>query len=378
MGPASNTPLKYYKQTVHYGGVRDPLIVYYPRLIKDAGAIRHQFCHVTDIAPTILEVAGIKPPSVIGGVPQRPLDGISFARTLGDPSAPAARHMQYYEMVGNRGIWRDGWKAVVFHGRPPWDSAGSVPFDNDHWELYHVDDDFAEIHDLSAQYPDKVKELEALWLKEAQRNNVLPLDDRLGRIAPAKPWLPAPRAEYTYTAGTFRVPEILAPDVKNRSYSITAEVEVPPGGGDGMIVTDGGRFGGYAFFVRGGRPTFVYNFLGDERYRVASRERLRPGKSTLRFEFTRTGDNTGRGAVFINGHKTGEGAIDRTVPFVFSDHDTFDVGIDTGTPVDESYRCPFRFNGVVDKVVFVLKNDKGAAAMRRQAQGAARVYAGTQ
>jgi arylsulfatase A-like enzyme len=376
---ASNTPLKYYKQTVHYGGVRDPLIIYYPKLIKDKGAIRHQFCHVIDITPTILEVLGISPPAVIDGVRQRPMDGASFARTLTDPGAPAARHVQYYEMVGNRGIWDDGWKAVIFHGRQAWDSAGSVPFDKDKWELYHVDDDFSEIHDLAAKYPDKLKELEALWLEEARKNNVLPLDDRLGRIAGAKPWLPAPRAVYTYTTDTFRVAEILAPDVKNRSYSIEADVEMPNGGGsDGMLVTDGGRFGGYAFFVRDGRPTFVYNFLGDERYTITSSQSVPAGKSTLRFEFNKTGDNQGVGALFINGKKVGEGRIDHTVPFVFSDHDTFDVGRDTGTPVADSYQCPFRFTGVLDKVVFQLKNDKGPAAMRKQAQGEAEVFAGAQ
>ena len=223
-----------------------------------------------------------------------------------------------------------------------------------------------------------MKELAALWLVEAKKNNVLPLDDRLGRIAGAKPWLPAPRAVYTYTADTFRVPEILAPDVKNRSYSITAEVEIPNNGANGMLVTDGGRFGGYAFFVREGRPTFVYNFLGDERYTITSTETVPAGKTTLRFEFTKTGDNQGLGALFINGRKVGEGKIDRTVPFVYSDHDTFDVGRDTGTPVADSYRCPFRFTGVLDKVVFQLKNDKGPAAMRKQAQGEAEVFAGAQ
>lgn len=375
---ASNTPLKYYKQTVHYGGVRDPLIVYYPKLIKDPGAIRHQFCHVTDVTPTILDLLGIKAPDAIDGVKQRPMDGVSFARTLTEPNAPSAHHVQYYEMVGNRGIWHDGWKAVVYHARMPWDSAGSAPFDKDHWELYHTDDDFAEIHDMSAQYPERVREMQALWLEEAKKNNVLPLDDRLGRIAPAKPWLPPPRAVYSYTADTYRVPEILAPDTKNRSYSITADVVIPPGGGEGMIVTDGGRFGGYAFFVQGGRPTFVYNFLGDARYTISSDERVPAGKAALRFEFTRTGDNQGIGALFINGKKVGEGKIDRTVPFVFSDHDTFDVGRDTGTPVAETYQCPFRFNGVVAKVVFQLKNDKGRPAMQKQARGAAQAYAAAQ
>ncbi|HKD68950.1 MAG TPA: arylsulfatase [Candidatus Binataceae bacterium] len=375
---ASNTPLKYYKQTVHYGGVRDPLIIYYPKVIKDKGAIRRQFCHVIDVMPTILDVLGIKPPAVINGVAQRPIQGVSFAATFTGANAPPARHVQYYEMVGNRGIWRDGWKAVVYHARMPWDSAGSLPFERDKWELYHIDDDFAEIHDLSARYPDKIKELQTLWLEEAKKNNVLPLDDRLGRIAGAKPWLPAPRATYIYTAATYRVPEMLAPDIKNRSYSITAEVEIPAGGGDGMLVTNGGRFGGYAFFVQNGRPTFVYNDLGDQRFIIASSEAVPAGKASLRFEFTKTGDNSGAGALFINGKKTGEGKIDRTVPFVFSDHDTFDVGRDTGTPVAETYRCPFRFTGVLDKVVFELKNDKGQAAMKKQAQGAAEVFAGAQ
>jgi arylsulfatase len=231
---------------------------------------------------------------------------------------------------------------------------------------------------LAAKYPDKVKELQALWLEEAKKNNVLPLDDRLGRIAGAKPWLPPARAVYTYTADTYRVPEILAPDVKNRSYTITAEIEMPASGGEGMIVTDGGRFGGYAFFVQNRHPTFVYNFLGDERFTITSSEAMPAGKSSLRFEFTKTADNSGIGALFINGRKIGQGSIDRTVPFVFSDHDTFDVGRDTGTPVAETYRCPFRFSGVLDKVVFELKNDKGPGAMRKQAQGAAQVYAGAQ
>jgi arylsulfatase A-like enzyme len=375
---ASNTPLKYYKQAVHYGGVRDPLIIYYPKLIKDKGAIRHQFCHVIDITPTILDLLGIQAPAVVNGVPQKPMEGASFARSLSDPNAPDTRHTQYYEMVGNRGIWHDGWKAVVYHGRPPWDSVGSTPFDTDKWELYHVDEDFSEIHDLSAKYPDRVKELQSLWMEEARKYNVLPLDDRLGRLVIFKPSIPPPRAVYSYADDTFRVPEILAPDTKNRSYSISTEVEIPPGGTDGMLVTDGGRFGGYAFFVQNRRPTFVYNFLDVQRYTITASEVVPPGKAALRFEFTKTGDNQGIGALFINGKKVGEGKIERTVAFVFSSHDTFDVGRDTGTPVSESYQCPFRFTGVLKRVVLQLQNDKGQAATKKQALGQADAMAAAQ
>jgi arylsulfatase A-like enzyme len=376
---ASNTPLKYYKQTVHYGGVRDPLIIYYPRLIKNHGAIRHQFCHVIDIAPTILDVVGVEPPAEVRGVRQRPIEGASFARSFSDPNAPAARHTQYYEMVGNRGIWHDGWKAVVMHGRPPWDLAGSLPFDRDKWELYHVDEDFSEIHDLSSQYPDKLKELQNLWMQEAKKYHVLPLDDRLGRINLAKPSMPPPRSVYSYTASTFRVPEIMAPDTRNRSFSITAEVDIPAAGGDGMLVTDGGRFGGYALFIKDRRPTFVYNFLDDQRYTISSNESVRPGQATVRFQFTKTGDNRGTGTLFINGARVGEGAIDHTIPFAVSSHDTFDVGRDTGTPVSESYQCPFPFTGTIEQVVFQLSNDGGTVATQeKQARGRADALAASQ
>ncbi len=367
----SNTPFKYYKQTVHFGGTRDPLIVYYPKVIKQGGAVRGQFCHVIDIAPTILDVLHITPPAIVNGVRQKPLEGASFAATFTNPDAPPARDTQYYEMMGNRAIWHDGWKAVTFHGRLPWALTSVSPhsFDRDKWELYHVTDDFSETHDLAQENPGKLKELIALWWQEAWKYNVLPLNDVTTLRREPKPSFSLGRTQFTYFPGTVRVPESLAPDVKNRSYSITAEVQIPEGGAEGMLVTEGGRFGGYGFFIRDRRLVFVYNFLDRTRYTVTSSEPVPPGADVLRFEFTKTGGNQGIGTLFVNGTKAGEGRIEHTIPYVFSDHDTFDVGEDTGTPVSEDYHCPFRFSGTINKVVFALKDDKGGpAAVRSEAE----------
>ncbi len=364
---ASNTPLKYFKQTVHYGGIRDPLIIHWPKVIRDKGAIRHQFCHVIDIMPTILDVTGIKPPAVVNGVAQMPIQGASFAASFTNPNAPNARHTQYYEMLGNRGIWHDGWKAVVLHGRLPWQIMGSVPFDNDRWELYHVDDDFAEIHNVASDYPDKVKELKALWWEEAHKNNVPPLDDRLARLAP-KPSISPYRRVYVYRPGAVRIPGALAPDTLNRSYSITATVEIPPGGAQGMLVTQGGRFGGFGWFMRNGYLIFVENFVDQARYTITSPQPVPAGKATLRFEFHKTGPFRGTGMMFVNGQAAGQGLIEHTNPFFYSDVETFDIGRDTGTPVAETYQCPFAFSGEIERVVVELKNDKGPIELSNQAR----------
>lgn len=234
-------------------------------------------------------------------------------------------------------------------------------------ELYHVDDDFAEIHNVASDYPDKVKELKALWWEEARKNNVPPLDDRLARLAP-KPSISPYRRVYVYRPGAVRIPGALAPDTLNRSYSITATVEIPPGGAQGMLITQGGRFGGFGWFMRNGYLIFVENFVDQARYTITSPQPVPAGKATLRFEFHKTGPFRGTGMMFVNGQAAGQGLIEHTNPFFYSDVETFDIGRDTGTPVAETYQCPFAFSGEIERVAVELKNDKGPIELSNQAR----------
>lgn len=347
---AGNTPFRRYKQTTHAGGITDPLIVHWPKIIKDKGAIRTQYHHMIDVTPTVLEVIGIRAPKTVNGIDQRPMDGMSMAYTFTDPRAPTRRETQYFEMLGNRAIYHKGWTAVTVHTR-------GEDFDKDRWELYNVEVDFSESTDLADKNPGKLREMIERWWSEAGKYNVLPLDDRGVIRSLEQPAFNRPRTVVTYLPGMSPVPRSNMLNFRNRSYSITAEVEVPPGGADGVLLAMGGRFAGFSFFVQKNRLNYAYNWFGLERYGVSSTEAVPSGAVTLRLDFTNTGPNKGTAALFINGKQVGEGPVARLVPVTFGLSEGLTVGRDPSTPVTESYQSPFEFKGKIKKVVMELKED---------------------
>jgi arylsulfatase len=345
---AGNTPFRRWKREVHEGGVADPLIVSWPARISARGELRRQYVHAVDLLPTVLDVVGVEPPAEIGGVAQTPLDGASFATALDDADAPSARTVQYYEMLGCRAVYRDGWKAVVYH--PLFDQ--SVRFDDDRWELYHVAVDASECHDLAEEHPDLLRELISLWWSEAERNNVLPLDsapfDRVfGEERPEH----AGRRRYVYYPFAGPVPEEAAVNVRNRSHRITAQVDVPDDGAEGVLLAQGSILGGYVLFVLDGRLHYVHNFVGFEQHRLTSAAELDPGARALQFRFDKTGEHRGLGTLAVDGETVATGDIPRFTPTRFSiTDDGLTCGYDLGMPVVDDYRSPFRFTGRLHRV----------------------------
>jgi arylsulfatase len=366
---AMNTPFQWGKQVAsHLGGVRNPLVIAWPDRIKGRGGMRTQFHHVIDVVPTILEAARLPEPTEVNGVKQKPIEGVSMGYSFDENNSREARRVQYFEMFGNRALYKDGWMAAVRHGRLPW-TLGSYDFDRDIWELYDLAHDFSQSRDLAARHPEKVKELQDGFWVEAEKYQVLPLDDRLTeRADPAlRPSLIEGRTTYTYYPGV-RVPESSAAQTKNRSHTITAHVEVPRGGTDGVLVAAGGVVGGYALYVKDGRPTYEYNFFTQERYKVAAAEALVPGPNIIRLEFRYEGGGLGKGgiaALFVNDQKVGEGRIARTEWGRFSADETFDIGEDTGSPVSAAYAAPNRFSGTIKRVEIVTQPPSLSAGDQR-------------
>ncbi|MGF6767855.1 arylsulfatase A-like enzyme [Paraburkholderia sp. GAS199] len=364
---ATNSPFKYAKrQASHFGGTRNGLVIYWPKDIKDGGDIRTQFHYVSDIVPTILEAAHIPQPKIVNGVTQIPMSGISMMYTFdqANANAPSRRHVQYFEMGGARAIYKDGWLAATTHGIKPWsDERSGVSFDQDTWELYDLRSDFTEHDDLSAQNPQKLKELQAAFMTEAKKYNVLPLDDRaVERFSTALTGRPAGALQgvnkITFYPGMVRLPEGSAPDMKNRSYTITANVETD-GNANGILITQGGLFSGWALRVVDGVPQFVYNWMKEEFTTIKSSEKLPSGKAEIRFEFAYDGGGVGKGGtgtLYVNGKKVAEGHIHQTVRNRFSFDETMDVGEDTGTPVLMDYmdKMPFAFTGKLEKITIDL------------------------
>jgi arylsulfatase len=352
-----NTPFRYWKQTVHEGGVHDPMVIAWPKRIKDAGGFRDQFTHIVDVAPTLMELTEVSMPESIHGIAQAPMEGVSFAKTVIEPDATTGKKIQYFEMLGNRALWSDGWKVAAFHGRYPWVLSGSNPdFAHDKWELFNLANDFSETRDLAGEYPELLESLKAKFDEQAKTYNVYPLDDGTGdRVATTYESLIGGITHFKYGPEDVRVSEALSPPIKNRSYSVSAELGIPDGSADGTIVACGGRFGGYSLYVKDKRLHFVHNFLAESEYRIDSNEDLPKGSVTVRFEFVKTGDFRGMGSLFVNDKKVGEGLIERTVPKRFGIAETFDVGEDSGSAVTEQYAAPFRFPGRIAKVEFQLR-----------------------
>lgn len=378
---AMNTPFQWTKQIAsHLGGTRNGMVISWPARIKDKGSIRTQFHHVIDIMPTILEATGVPAPTSINGIEQKPIEGVSMAYTFDDATAPSRRQTQYFEMLGNRAIYSDGWVAATTPPIAPWVSIAKPIDINDYvWELYHVADDYSEADNLADKEPKKLHQLQELFWKEAAKYNVLPIDNsRVERFdVDLRPSLTHGRDEFTYYPGLVRIPEGAAPDLKNKSYQIKAEVEIPKGGAEGMLLTHGGRFSGYGLYVLKGKPVFHYNLAGVAQYQVAGADRLAPGRRIILYDFKYDGDGLGKGGtgtLQVDGKTVATGRIDRTLPFRLSLDETLDCGEDTGTPVSEDYQVPFKFTGDLKKVTI----DPTPAALtaeddRRLKEGAAAI-----
>jgi len=349
-----NTPLKRYKSTTHGGGIRDPLVISWPSRISDAGGIRSQFCHIVDVAPTILELLGVDAPGEIGGVSQQPIEGVSFAYTFAAQDAPTRKKVQYFEMMGNRGIWHEGWKAVAFH-------EPHTNFDADQWELYHLDEDFGEQHDLAAAEPERLRQLVDLWWAEAGKHNVLPLDDRiLERFLVSPPNPVTSRQRFVYYPGAY-IPGEAMPNIKNVSYSMTSTITRGDAHCDGVIAACGDATLGFALYVKDGRLVHHYNAAGDH-YRVESDADVPVGECTVRYEFTKTGDLSGVASLFVDGKVVGRAPIARTIGVTFV-HLGIMVGSSRGTPVCDGYEGRFPFQGDIDTVVFDIGNDREVVAL---------------
>jgi len=358
---AFDTPFKWTKQIAsHFGGTRQGLAISWPARIKDAGGLRSQFHHIIDIVPTILDAAGIKAPDDVDGIKQNPIEGVSMTYTFdkANAAAPSTRTTQYFEMVANRGIYHDGWYANTTPPVPPWMLGVAMPDVTDYkWELYNIAADYSQANDLAAKMPDKLKEMQDLFDQEAKKYNVYPLDNSgFTRATAPRPSPVAGKTEFTYTAAVTGIPTGDAPSIIGKSFTITAEIEVPDGGGKGMIVTEGGRFGGYGFYLLDGKPVFFYNFLMLKHYRWEG-PRLAAGKHVIVFDFTYDGPGPGKGGtgvLTVDGAQADTKTIPHTVPLLLPVDQTFDIGADTRSGVSDEYTLPFNFNGKINRVNFKL------------------------
>jgi len=342
---AGDTPFTWTKQIgSDFGGNRTGVIVSWPTRIKAKGEVRSQFQHVIDVAPTVLEAANLPEPKSVNGTVQKPLEGVSFVYTFDDAKAETRHKIQYFEMFGNRAMYADGWFARTIH-RAPWEMKPRAALLDDKWELYDTRTDFSLANDLSAQNPAKLKELQDLFLKEAVKYNVLPIDDRVIERVNAKlagrPDLMGDRTSLTLGEGMRGMSENVFINIKNRSVTITADVDIPQGGANGVILAQGGRVGGFSLYFKGGKPMYAYNYLGMRRFLVASTQAVPAGKATVRVEFAYDGGGLGKGGlgtIFVNDKKVAEGRIDITQPMIFSADETADVGMDDAMPVTEDYK----------------------------------------
>lgn len=363
---AMNTPYQWTKQVAsHWGGTRNGTIVHWPNGIEEKGGVRHQFAHCIDVAPTVLEAAGLPEPAFVNGVMQSPMEGTSMLYSFNDGEAPEQHDLQYFEMFGNRGIYFKGWSAVTKH-KTPWLLQGETvpPFDDDVWELYNGNDDWTQANDLSAEMPDKLHELQRLWLIEATKYNVIPIDDRVGeRInsdLAGRPTLVRGTSQVFY-GHMGRLSENSVVNIKNKSFSVTANIRVPHGGADGVIIAQGGRFGGWAVYARDGYLKFTYNVLGINEFPVTAEQPIPHGECQIRMEFAYDGGGLAKGGnvtLYHDGSAVGEGRVEMTHPMIFSADETTDIGRETGTTVASDYSAATsRFNGKIDWVQVDLGED---------------------
>jgi len=363
---AMDSPYQWTKQVAsHWGGTRNGTIVHWPKGITDKGGHRNQFSHVIDLAPTVLEAAGIPAPTMVNGVMQSPYEGTSMLYSFNDADAPERHQTQYFEMFCNRGIYHKGWSAVTKH-RTPWAMGGAVmpAFDDDVWELYDGNSDWTQANDLSKANPEKLHELQRLWLIEAVKYNVLPLDDRqIERINPTtagRPSLIKGNSQLLF-GNMGRLSENSVVDIKNKSFAVTSEVDVPAEGAEGVIIAQGGRFGGWSLYANNGRAKFHYNVLGIKSFDIEATEPVPSGTTQVRMEFEYDGGGMGKGGnvkLYYDGKEVGSGRVDQTQGFIFSADETTDVGRETGTTVSPDYTAhTSRFTGKIDWVRIDLGDD---------------------
>ncbi len=390
---AFDTPFSWTKQIAsHFGGTRQGMAIAWPARITVKGGVRNQFHHIIDIVPTILEAAGIQQPSVVDGIPQKPIEGTSFMYTFdkANANAPSRHHTQYFEMMGDHAIYHDGWIASTKVMRPPWVISGSVNQDpaGYPYELYDLTKDWTQFDNVADKYPDKVKEMDKLFWEEAAKYQVMPLDASVAtRLVAPRPSLSAGRTVFTYSGEITGTPNGDAPFILDSSYNFKAEVEVPQGGGEGMIVTQGGRFGGYGFYVLKGKPVFTWNLVDLKRIKWQGPEVLSPGKHTLEFDFKYNGlgiatlafnnmsgiGQGGTGVLKVDGKTVATQNMEHTLPLILQWDENFDVGADTGTPVDDQdYQVPFTFTGKLNKLTLTIDRPQLSPADIEKLQAATR------
>jgi arylsulfatase A-like enzyme len=378
---ALDTHFKWTKQIPSFfGGTRQGMAIAWPGHIKDAGGIRNQFHHVIDVVPTILDVTRIPTPTMVDGIAQKPVEGTSMAYTFdkANANAPSTHHTQYFEMMGVQGLYNDGWMLSAVPIRPPWELFGAAvadPASAYKFELYDVRHDWTQYTDVSAKYPKKVQEMRELMFGEFAKYEVLPLDASVAtRVVAPRPSLAAGRNVFTYSGATVTgIPGGAAPSLLNTSFTMTADVDIPQGGAEGMINTNGGRFGGYGFYVLTDKPVFVWNFMDLKRVRWESPEPLTPGKHTIEFDFKYDGlgfatlafnsvsglGRGGTGTLKVDSKVVATQTMDRSIPLIFTVDETFDIGADTGSPIDDQdYQVPFNFTGTIDKLTISLDRPK--------------------
>ena len=374
---AFDTPFSWCKQIAsHFGGTRQGMCISWPGHIKDVGGIRNQFCHMIDIVPTILEATGILAPESVDGIKQAPIEGVSLAYTFDskNANAPSKHKTQYFEMMGDHAIYNDGWMASTKVVRPPWEVVGSVnpdPLNNVTWELYDLTKDWTQSEDVAAKNSGKVKQMAAVFLSEAKKYQVLPLDASCAtRIVAPRPNITAGRSEFVYIQPMTGVPMGDAPNLLDASYNITADIEVPQGGAEGVMVTQGGRFAGYGFYLLKGKPVFNWNLVGYKHVKWEGPEVLAPGKHTLEYDFKYEGmgfgtlafnqmtgiGQAGTGVLKVDGKEVASIKLPHTIPLMLQWDETFDIGSDTGTPVDDQdYQVPFKFTGKLNKLTLKIE-----------------------
>jgi arylsulfatase A-like enzyme len=365
---AGNTPFQWGKQIAsHFGGTRDPMVVSWPKRITDRGGLRTQFTHVIDVVPTILEVANVPAPTLVNGIEQMPIHGVSFAYTFGDAKAPARHTQQYFEIFGNRAMYKDGWIASCRLDRVPWEitpetlarfAPGQYDPEKDRWELYNIEHDFSQAHDLAQQNPKKLSELKALFWEEAEKYHVTPLLAGLSTFWGFLPTAGAAKSKFTYYSGVENIAPGMIPHIYGTSYAIEAQLVIPPSGVEGAIVANADFLGGFALYVQNGKLQHTYSFLGITSDTIASSEPLPSGHVTARFEFVADAQQPATGGktrLLVNGRTVAEGRLDRTVPGRFSAYACMDIGRDNGKPVSRTYASPFPFTGTIEKVTFDLE-----------------------
>ncbi|MBW2724463.1 MAG: arylsulfatase [Deltaproteobacteria bacterium] len=365
---AFDAPFSWTKQVASdFGGTRNGMVIHWPNGIEEKGGMRTQFGHVIDIAPTILEAASLPEPKSVNGTPQTPIEGVSLLDTFNDPNAVEQHTTQYFEMFGNRAVYHDGWFARTLH-RAPWQTGDQTPLESDVWDLYNVREDFSLAHNLAADEPGRLKKMKKLFMKEAKKYHVLPIDDRtIERVNPAlagRPDLLGDRKSLTLYEGMNGMLENTFLNVKNQSMTITASVEIPKGGANGVILAQGGRFGGWSLYMKDGKPAYTYNYLGLSQNTVASKSKISAGPATVILDFDYDGGGFGKGGkatLSVNGETVAEGRIDKTQPLIFSADETADLGLDNQTPVVEGIgigRDATRFTGKIHKVVIEVAEVK--------------------